>query len=290
MMSKKSILLVLAVLALVTLACGISFDLPITTDIKTGPTVVEDILVAAPDSENISEITLAFGAGEIYINPGAEEGLIEGTATYNVDDLKPEISTKENQIEMTTGNLQIEGIPNFDERVENIWDLKFNTDPIDLNVKAGAYQGEFELGGLAIKNLHISDGASDVEVNFTEPNLVRMDALRYETGASNVILRNLSNANFETMVFESGAGNFELDFSGDLQQDSTVLIESGLGSLTISIPEGVSAKVTVSGGLTNISTHGSWSMSGGAYMVSGDGPMLNISVQMSAGNLTLRAP
>ena len=226
----------------------------------------------------------------MYIRPGADVNLIEGSATYNVDDLKPEITIEENRVEITTGDLEIKGIPNFDERLENIWDLKFNTDPINLSIKAGAYQGELDLGGLAIKNLHISDGASDVEVNFSEPNLIEMDALRYETGASNVILRNLANANFQTLVFESGAGNFELDFTGDLQQDGTVLVESGLSNMTISIPEGVSAKVTVRGGLANIGTQGSWSMSGDIYTVSGDGPTLNISVQMGAGNLTLRAP
>jgi len=53
-----------------------------------------------------------------------------------------------------------------------------------------------------------------------------METLRYVTGASNLKLSNLANANFASMIFEAG-GNYSLDFSGELRQDAVVTIEAG---------------------------------------------------------------
>ena len=45
--------------------------------------------VPAPDSDQVSEVILEFGAGALDLNPGADEALISGTATYNVAEFEP---------------------------------------------------------------------------------------------------------------------------------------------------------------------------------------------------------
>ena len=89
---------------------------------------------------------------------------------------------------------------------------------MDLTIAAGAYEGNLELGGLALKSLTVKDGASHVDLSFPEPNQTEMSILRYETGASDVKLTGLANANFSTLTFSGGAGNYTLDFSGELQR------------------------------------------------------------------------
>ena len=96
--------------------------------------------------------------------------------------------------------------------------------PISLTIKAGAYVGDYELGGLSLKNLTITDGAAEVDLNFAYPNGISMQSFRYETGASNIALSNLANTNANTIIFQGGAGNFELDFSGELQDDINVFV------------------------------------------------------------------
>ena len=89
-MFSKSILLVITVLVLSSLACGLTFNIPVT-DIKTGPTQTEDILIPYPDDpEEVSDISINFGAGELNLAPGAEDALLSGTATFNIQDFKPE--------------------------------------------------------------------------------------------------------------------------------------------------------------------------------------------------------
>jgi len=287
-MLAKKILVFIAAIAITTMACGFTVNVPITTDIKTGPSVTEEILVPDPDPDADSvDVEIAFGAGELYIDPGAET-LIEGTATYNVEDFQPDVKTSGSKVELSTGSLEIDGFPNFNERVENTWNLQLSDRPIDLKIMAGAYVGDFELGGLALTNLRITDGASDVNVNFAEPNNEVLDSFRYETGASSVVLTNLGNANFKSMRFQGGAGNYELDFSGDLQDDAVVTIDTGLSSLTVFVPDNLNVSVRVDSGLTNISTQGSWGQSGSRFTHDGDGPELEINIKMGAGTLILQ--
>jgi len=287
-MIRKPILLIILVLALTTFACGIDFQIPVTT-IDTGPTVTEEITIPSLDDPNaITEVDLAFGAGELHLSPGAEGYIISGTASYNVNDFKPEVSIIEEKISISQGETEVEGFPAFIDDIENEWNLKFGDDAMQLRVIAGAYAGKMELGGLSLYNLHITDGAAENKVSFSEPNLVEMEELTYETGASSVALTGLSNANFEQMVFKSGAGDYTLDFTGELLREADVEISTGFSNLVIAVPEGTSAHISMEGTLSSIEVGDDWEISGGEYIHPGSGPMLNITIDIGAGNIELR--
>jgi hypothetical protein len=282
----KSIFVAITVLALAPLACGFTINLPVDK-ITTGPSQEEQIYVPHQGVE-VVDLLLSFGAGELKIQPGATSALVLGKATYNVDEFKPKYTLDGSKVKLQTGNLEIKGIPNFQGDIVNKWDLALGSQPMNLNIQAGAYQGDIELGGLALQTLEVTDGASEVNLKFSLPNLVEMDYLHYMTGASKVKLSNLGNANFSTMLFRSGAGDYTLDFSGGLKRDTLVVVESGISQVVIIVPEGMSARVIFKGGLTNIDTLGSWQKSNGQYVLQGSGPLLTINVDMGAGNLELR--
>jgi hypothetical protein len=301
-MFPKSIIFVILLLALVTMACGIQVDMPDITipevnipeidipveEIEVGPTQTEEIFIPFPAAED-ANLNIGFGAGELKLSPGAEEALVEGTASYNVQDFQPTITQDGNNIELKTGKLEIKGVPRISgANVKNDWELKLGSMPMDLTIDAGAYRGEFELGRLALQSLEVSDGASDVDLVFSAPNQVPMSQFRYNTGASNVQISGLANANFSSMTFRSGAGNYRLDFSGVLQRDATVNVESGISQVVIVVPAGTSARVQVSSSLTNITARGVWDQAGDEYVLEGDGPTLTIYVTMGAGSLELR--
>lgn len=286
-MYKKSLILAIAILVLASMACSFSVNLPVS-EVKTGPTQVENVNVPnLSGSDAVADVTLQFGAGELLLNSGAQNALISGTATYNVADLKPTVTTNGNSVRIETGNLKIQGIPNFNKKYKNEWNLKFGDAPMNLTINSGAYQGRMELGGLSIQSLQVKDGASDVNLGFSQPNKAEMSTLRYETGASNVKLTGLANANFGDMEFKSGAGSYTLDFTGELKRDATVTITSGVSSIDIVVPQGVSARVLFDGGLSNVDISGGWQKNGNQYSQSGSGPTLTINVNMGAGNLKL---
>ena len=277
----KKLLPALLALALATLACGIQTDLPISK--TAGPDITDQISIPAPDGD--ASLSLSFGAGELNLTPGAAK-LVEGTATYNLPDFKPEIKTDGVDISMVQGNYQMNGFPNLGD-VKNIWNLNLGSTEMALTINAGAYKGRFDFGGLALTSLTVNDGAAEVNADFSAPNPVKMSLLSYKTGASNVTLENLGNANFGTLLFESGAGNYKLDFGGQLQRDGSVTIRSGMSNLTLVIPSNVAATIKVSSGLSNVQAPSSWTKRDDTYTQEGSGPTLTIIVEMGAGNVQI---
>jgi hypothetical protein len=285
-MKNKLLLVIISILALVSLACRVSINLPYT-DVKTGPTQREEILVELPEGERVSDLTLMFGAGELKLQPGDQDYLVEGMVSYNVADFKPVVKLKDERVSIEQGSMEVRGIPAFSSKIYNTWDFKIGRAPMDLTIQAGGYQGNLELGGIEIQRLEISDGASDVELRFSEANPADMETFRYTTGASNLKIYGLSNANFSNMIFRSGAGNYTLDFSGDLKKDAQVQIESGLSNIMLIVPAGVNASLSYEGALTNLEVRGNWRKSGDAYVTGGSGPQLKINIKMGAGNIEI---
>jgi hypothetical protein len=230
-------------------------------------------------------LVLNFGAGKIDVSAGAKD-LVNGTATYNIPDLKPVITAEGDLVHIAQGNFKFKTLGALKE-VHNEWDLKLGAAPIDLTIEAGAYEAKYDFGGLSLSALTIKDGAADVKLDFSAPNLTEMSVFRYETGASNVRLSNLANANFNTLIFKSGAGDYTLDFGGELKQNASVSIETGLSNMILIIPEGMNAEVTVDSGVSNVNAGPGWEQSGSRYIQTASGPKVTIVVKMGAGNLTL---
>lgn len=280
-MLKKFIILI-AVLAFAAIACGFNLDLP--QKAQPGPEVVEAISVPYPKADDVN-LKLSFGAGEMKLSPGASQ-LVDGTATYNYKELKPEVVTNGGNVQVKLGDVGVNFLPNFNN-LKNKWDFKLGGQPMNLSIESGAYDGTFEFGGLALTSLTVIDGAADVGLAFSEPNQTEMSVFKYSTGASDVKMEGLANANFSLLDFSSGAGDYILDFSGELQRDAAIKIETGFSNLILIVPEGVDAVVTVQSGISNINAGSGWSQNGNAYKQTGEGHTLIFVIEMGAGNLTL---
>jgi hypothetical protein len=280
-MSKK-FLFSTVILALALSACSVRIN---TQKETPGPDIVDEVSIQNPEAET-AFLTLEFGAGRLYLAPGAGAELLSGTAIYNIADLRPVITEDGEVLKIHQGEYKMNSWPYLDG-TKNEWDFRLGEMPLDLTVKAGAYEGVFDLGGLSLVNLTVRDGAADVKVDFSSANLVRMNVLNYQTGASNVTLKNLANANFTTLNFEGGAGNYTLDFGGEMQQDAGVTLRAGMSNITLIIPEGLAAQVTVDGGLSSTNVPGGWRQNGNTYSRTGDGPVLTIVVDLGAGNLQI---
>jgi len=269
------------VLALAGIACGFTVDLS-DDRAEPGPEVKESITVPAIGADE-TRLTISFGAGKLSLSPGAEN-LVDGTVLYNIPELKPEVIEYTESVEIKQG--EFKNLVNFKD-IKNTWDLKLGGMPIDLTINAGAYDGTYELGGLSLTGLTVKDGASSVKLSFSEPNLIEMSLLRYETGASSVTLSGLANANFSTLIFTGGAGTYKLDFTGELQNDGIVKVEAGAGDVQLIIPKDVITKVTVDSALVSVNFSSNWSQNGSEYTQTGEGPTLTIIVKMAAGSLTI---
>ena len=280
-MRKIAITLVILVLVGATLACSFTIN---TDNVKLTETKVLDINEPAPTDLAGARVEIEMGAGKLNIAGGAQ-GLVEGTITYNVFGWTPEVTRSDGSVGIQQGRLEDIKIPNMD--VVHDWDLLLGAFPTDLEISAGAYEGLIDLSGVALTNLKITDGASKATVEFNSLNPVVMDSFSYKTGASQVKIYGIGNANTSQFTFDGGAGDYTLDFSGTLKQDLAVNVTSGVSKIEIIIPENVPARVTVSGGLNNVSPSGTWSITGSVYEKTGTGPRIDITIDMGVGSLDL---
>jgi hypothetical protein len=274
-------------LALVTMACGVKLKSPLS-EIKPGPSQTVDVEIPYTEQSTGIVLNLDFIAGDLKLAPGSNDQIVSGTAIYNAVELEPIIDENGSSYTLKAGNMKIEGMPVCPDDVTNSWDLKLANIPMSLNLVAGAYNGNLELGGLSLEKLSISEVGSTETVNFSKPNQVEMSSLTFSTGGSTLIMKGLANANFAQMDFNSGAGDYTLSFDGDLQRDASVIIKTGAATLTIIVPAGVNSQITYNGGLSSVNVEGGWTQNENIYNLSGSGPTITITVDLGLGTLNLK--
>ena len=81
----------IASLSVAMLACTFTFNNQLQ-GVTIGSPETMEIEVPAPDTEQVTEVKLEFGAGELNISPGDSESLISGTATSNVEEIEPKVT------------------------------------------------------------------------------------------------------------------------------------------------------------------------------------------------------
>jgi hypothetical protein len=196
-----------------------------------------DIGELRTDSETVElgsaqEVTaeIMLGAGKLAISGGSND-LLEAQFTYNVANLKPEVS-----YDISAGNGQLtieqpdtEEVPSLDmDKYRYEWDLRLNDDvPMDLAVKVGAGESRLALNSLLLSSLKFENGAGDVEID-------------------------LSGSAVRDLDVRMGAGDVHVDLSGNWQQDLAATIKGGVGKATVILPTTAGVRATVRGGLGQV--------------------------------------
>lgn len=274
-------IIVLLAAALTLISCTFVVDLPV---VRTGELQVMDISEAPEPGAEVSNIRIEMGGGRLNLSSGSEQ-LVEGTISYNFSPLLPVVTRDGSSVTLSQKTSTSLKLPQGN--LKNDWDLKFGPMPIDFTLATGAYEGELQLGGLAITNLSIFDGASSSRVYFDEPNKTAMSKFTYTTGASNVELHGLGNANVSQIEFSSGVGDYTLDFNGENSTDCNVIIKSGVSSIKVIIPANARAEVIVDGGLSNVDLTGTWTIENNRYLAGTEGALITINIDMAVGDLQL---
>ncbi len=231
--------------------------------VKVGP--LQELVIEEPlGGSAVTEVVVKMGAGSLQVEPGAS-GLLSGVIRYNVASWKPTVKRSDSRVTVEQGSPK--SFAAWPGSITNRWELRLGKAPLALVVTAGAYDGRYELGGLTLASLHIKDGAAKARVAFSQPNPGRLKRFEYETGASTVSLSGLANANFEWLEFTGGAGEYTLDFSGELRTDGRVRIKAGASKVRLVIPAGVAVQVQVEGSLNDVSTEGTWTKTDKTYRI-----------------------
>jgi tRNA A-37 threonylcarbamoyl transferase component Bud32 len=264
-------------------------------NVEIGPTNIDDIHIPLPDTSEPITLEIDTDAGRLVIMPGTgREALVDGTATYNVNLLKPEILVDDNRFRVRHENGIGAIVGTLREDIRSDWNLKLGPVPMNLTINAGAAESDIELGGLALTRLEVSKGVSDFELSFSKPNPAEMETLEFGAVAGSAALTGLANANAAEINFESGPGDYTLEFGGELRRDVELTLQGGPGTLTVIIPENTAARTgDIDDDSVTVSARGAWQQAGNEYILAGatpEGHQISISVDMEAGRLELRNP
>ncbi|HLC33887.1 MAG TPA: toast rack family protein [Anaerolineales bacterium] len=282
----KPFLFLTAALTILAIGCsGVTVNLPTMRELELGPTQTYSIDEPLPAGSDPVALTLSMGAGSLDVRGGAQN-LVEGSVRCNVPSWKLVVDRSANQIDIRQEAPEGYTTPTGSS-VVNEWEVRLGAHPLDLHVNAGAYRGTLDLSGVPLRSLEVLDGASESQVVFSSPNPQRMEELVYRTGASTVELRGLGYARAKQITFVSGAGTYTLDFTGEASEPTTVSIRSGVSTVRLIVPANANARLSLGGGLREVSSSGAWIGSGNFYNVVGDGIELELNVDMGVGQLIL---
>ncbi len=207
------------------------------------------------DGSREIEVEVEYGAGHFTIVP-IEEGLLyRMNLEYDEEKFEPVHEYSDEQlhigIESIRRNINLRG------RRAGSLDLELARGvPMTLDLEFGAVKAELELGGLSLRGLEVSTGASESRIEVSAPNPVSMDEARFEAGAAEFRVDGLGNLDAERIRVDAGVGAIVLGFDGEWRRDARVDIDMGLGSLELRVPEGLGVRLRKDSFLTALDSEG----------------------------------
>jgi hypothetical protein len=116
--------------------------------------------------------------------------------------------------------------------------------PLRLALELGAARGDLQLGGLRLADLTLKTGATELRVDFAEPNRESLANFDLDVGAAGVTVTRAGNARASRVHINVGAGTLDYDLSGDWQGDADLSANIAVGQLTLRVPMDAGVRIT----------------------------------------------
>ena len=117
--------------------------------------------------------------------------------------------------------------------------------PLDLDLQLGGTESRLDLGGMALRSLRLECGATDANLQFSQPNRTRMSDLTIDVGAADLLAVHLANANADQIRVHGGVGVVDLDFGGTWTRDLSLDTQLAVGKLILRVPAEVGIRMDV---------------------------------------------
>lgn len=203
-----------------------------------------------------TSVKIEYGAGRLRVEPAEARMLYRMELRYDEDHFRPitDFDADTHALRLGTESIRSRSM-NLESGARATIALTREA-PLDLDLDFGAGEAELELGGMQIRRLDVSTGASETTVRFGAPNPMAADRISIDAGAAELNVIGLGNARARRIDFEGGVGSTTLDFTGAWSGNTDASVQMGIGELTLRFPEGLGVKLERSSFLTSFDTEG----------------------------------
>ena len=234
------------------------------------------------ENEQNLEVTVRYGAGRFSVGPAEPGVLYHMQIEYDEDVFRPLAEYQGNSLRIGTESLG-RRFRLIRDRGAGKMELALSRDvAMDLNLDFGAVQADIDLGGIPLTRLEINTGASQTQIDISEPNSEAMSRASMDVGAAEFTVRNLGNLNTEVIEIDAGIGEIDLDFTGDWRQNARVSVDMGLGSLVLRFPRGLGVRLVKDTFLTSLDSEGLVKRGDAYYSLDYDDAEYQITVDVDA--------
>lgn len=207
-------------------------------------------------AEQSLQVNVKYGAGRFQVGPVDSRHLYQVRLRYDEEAFEP-------IHEYRDGVLRL-GVEGSGRRTtlrrgdgEGELELRLSRDvPMDVEMEFGAVRADMDLGGLRLRNLKLTTGASDARLTVSQPNPIQMERAHIQVGAAAFNAQQLGHLRAREVEVEAGVGDVRLGFQGLDRPDTRVKVSMGLGSVEIRVPRGVGVELSRSTFLTSVSAPG----------------------------------
>lgn len=117
------------------------------------------------------------------------------------------------------------------------------TTPMDMVVRLDVASGNLELGGMSLRRVSVRSSASEVRLNFDEPNQAEMEALELDVSAASLTASRLANAGAKRIRVGARAAGAELHLTGEWTRDLEIDLDITLGVVAVHVPADVGVQL-----------------------------------------------
>ena len=224
--------------------------------------------------QDFLEVTIKYAVGRFALQEGSDRLLYRIDTKYDEDAFRLRSNYLESEGRGRLG-IEIEGLDK-DIHLSDLGDREYeggnlsvdlpgNT-PLALHIKLGAAEAKLDLGGLALRQLVYETGASDTQIEFSEPNSDVAEYCTFKAAAAAFRVDDLGNSRCRRVTVSGGVGELKLDFSGDWEYDMTTDINVGLGSVEIRVPADLGVRIEKSTFLMSFDAPDFIKQEGGVYV------------------------
>lgn len=202
-----------------------------------------------------TEVHIRYAAGELRVGSADSGMLYEMDLRYDEDHFRPLVDFDSDARSLRLGVEGTQHSMDLEEGSRAAIGLTREV-PLDVRLEFGAGESEMELGGLRLRQLHVSTGASETLVRFDQPNPIEAERVRIEAGAAELEVIGLGNVRARRIEFQGGVGSTTLDFTGRWTANADASVHMGLGEVTLRFPRGLGVELRQRSFLTSLDSQG----------------------------------